>query len=108
MPAPHPPFCPHHCLLLVPLQKSAAGASDEEGEGEGDAATAAPAAAVQQARKRRVSGEEELAMDEQQMKDIMMTRKAKKMYQGLQKTRAAKKARVQHLEQKAAALRQQG
>ena len=47
-------------------------------------------------------------MDEQQMKDIMMTRKAKKMYQGLQKTRAAKKARVQHLEQKAAALRQQG
>ena len=38
------------------------------------------------------------------MKDIMMTRKAKKMYQGLQKTRAAKKARVEELEKKAAAL----
>lgn len=37
------------------------------------------------------------------MKDIMMTRKAKKMYQGLQKSRAAKKARVAALEEKAAA-----
>jgi hypothetical protein len=39
------------------------------------------------------------------MKDIMMTRKTKKLYQGLQKTRAAKKARVTALEQKAAAIK---
>lgn len=40
-----------------------------------------------------------------QMKDIMMTRKARKMYQGLQKSRAAKQARVAALEQRAAALK---
>lgn len=39
------------------------------------------------------------------MKDIMMTRKARKMYQGLQKSRAAKQARVAALEQRAAALK---
>ena len=42
----------------------------------------------------------------QQMKDIMMTRKARKMYQGLQKSRAAKQARVAALEQKAAQLKE--
>lgn len=34
-----------------------------------------------------------------------MTRKARKMYQGLQKSRAAKQARVQALEDKAAKLK---
>lgn len=33
-----------------------------------------------------------------------MTRKARKMYQGLQKSRAAKQERVEALERKAAAL----
>lgn len=40
------------------------------------------------------------------MKDIMMTRKARKMYQGLQKSQAAKRARVAALESKAAALKE--
>lgn len=45
------------------------------------------------------------AASQPQMKDIMMTRKARKMYQGLQKSRAAKQARVAALEQRAAALK---
>lgn len=80
--------------LAKELKKS--GAADEQSDEE----RAAPAP-----KKRRVSGEEELQMDEQQMKDIMMTRKARKMYQGLQKSRAAKQARVAALEQRAAALK---
>lgn len=37
-----------------------------------------------------------------------MTRKARKMYQGLQKSAAAKQARVAALESKAQAAKQQG
>ena len=65
----------------------------------------AAAAAAKRAVKRRAApagGDD--AAETAVMKDIMMTRKAKKMYQGLQKTRAAKKARVEELEKKAAAL----
>ncbi|PRW18309.1 pescadillo-family BRCT domain-containing [Chlorella sorokiniana] len=83
--------------LAKELKKSGAAAGEESEEEE----AAAPAP-----KKRRVSGEDELQMDEQQMKDIMMTRKARKMYQGLQKSRAAKQARVAALEQRAAALKQ--
>ena len=43
----------------------------------------------------------EAAEDDQALKDVMMTRKNKKMYATLQKERATKKARVQELEARA-------
>jgi len=44
--------------------------------------------------------------DEEAMKDIMMTRKVRKLYNRVKVDRAAKKARVEELEAKAAALGQ--
>ena len=38
----------------------------------------------------------------------MMTRKTRKLYQSLQRSRAAKRARVESLEAKAAALKKKG
>ncbi|KAL4432847.1 hypothetical protein ABPG77_008173 [Micractinium sp. CCAP 211/92] len=77
-----------------------AAAAEDEGQEEGAAGAAA-------GRKRRAP-EADLAADEAAMKDIMMTRKAKKMYQGLKKRESEKAARVAALEHKAASLKNKG
>ena len=90
--------------LLWVVQKSAAATAEEaaeDAEAEAEAAGGKPAAR----RPKKRSADADLASDEAAMKDIMMTRKAKKMYQGLQKKKAEKAARVATLEQKAAALK---
>lgn len=96
----HTKFVPATSPFALLLQQAGEDAAGSPEQAEEEAAAAAPAA-----RKRRAGGEEEQAADEAAMKDIMMTRKTKKLYQGLQKTRAAKKARVTALEQKAAAIK---
>jgi pescadillo protein len=78
-------------------------AQKSDAAAEGEAAQAEGAAAGPQ-RKRRPAADDAGA-EEVALKDVMMTRKARKMYQGLQRSRAAKKARVTELEQRAAALK---
>ncbi|KAL4458050.1 hypothetical protein ABPG75_012915 [Micractinium tetrahymenae] len=85
--------------LAKELKKTGGAAAGEEEE-------EAPAAAA--AGRKRRAPEADLAADEAAMKDIMMTRKAKKMYQGLKKREAEKAARVAALEEKAAALKKKG
>lgn len=55
--------------------------------------------------KRKRAPEADVGADEAVLRDVMMTRKTKKMYQGLKKREAEKAARVAALEAKAAAIK---
>jgi pescadillo protein len=104
--APLPPAGPGLTVLAAraPPQKPGSDA----GEGAAHAAQAADGeqAAAAAPRKRRAAAEDPAA-DEAALKDVMMTRKARKMYRGLQRSAAAKEARVAALEAKAAQLKGQ-
>ena len=84
---PRPPLC---------LQKSEGAAAGAESDDE----AAAPVPA-----KRKRAPEADVGADEAVLRDVMMTRKTKKMYQGLKKREAEKAARVAALEAKAAAIK---
>lgn len=80
--------------------EEAGGSGDEESEGEGEKA-AAPA------QRKRLAPAGEGGDDSAALADVMMTRKTRKMYQSLQRSAQAKRQRVEALEKKAAALKQQ-
>ncbi|KAK9810032.1 hypothetical protein WJX72_003708 [[Myrmecia] bisecta] len=69
--------------------------SDEDNEGEDEQQLIVPKAAAKT---------DEAAEEEAAMKNILMPRKTKKLYDSIQKTRSAKRARVEKLQQKKQAL----
>ena len=107
-----PPVSPP---ALQAAQQSAAAEGESESEGEeeeGGSEDEEEAAAAGQKRGRggakaavAVGGEGE---DAGALADVMMTRKNRKLYQSLQRSHAAKRARVESLEAKAAALKKKG
>ncbi|PSC72835.1 GDP-mannose 3,5-epimerase 2 [Micractinium conductrix] len=86
----------HAAELAKELKKSEGAAAGAESDDE----AAAPVPA-----KRKRAPEADVGADEAVLRDVMMTRKTKKMYQGLKKREAEKAARVAALEAKAAAIK---
>ena len=80
-------------------QGAAGVARAEAAAEEGGAAAAAAATAPGPAPTKRKREEKE-GLDDAGLKDIMMTRKNRKLYQSLQKSKAAKQARVEALHRK--------